>query len=57
MEIADATVFKSCNSWYLGTNIEGKPRVFMPYPGVPAYESKSSKIAADDYPGFVLKRG
>src|SRR6202040_3272575 len=32
-EVADATLFPSCNSWYVGANIPGKPRVFMPYIG------------------------
>ena len=31
--IADQTIFPSCNSWYLGANIPGKPRVFMPFLG------------------------
>ena len=26
----------SCNSWYLGANVPGKPRVFMPLVGLPA---------------------
>ena len=30
-------LYPSCNSWYLGANIPGKPRVFMPYLGFPAY--------------------
>ncbi|MCS5572042.1 MAG: NAD(P)/FAD-dependent oxidoreductase, partial [Pseudomonadales bacterium] len=34
-EVAEGTMFTapSCNSWYLGANIEGKPRIFMPYVG------------------------
>jgi cyclohexanone monooxygenase len=51
--IADATVLQSCNSWYVGANIPGKPRVFMPYLGVPPYIEKCSAVAAHDYEGFL----
>ena len=34
-EVADTTLSRRCNSWYLGANIPGKPRVFMPYIGFP----------------------
>lgn len=34
-EIAGRTLYPTCNSWYLGANIPGKPRVFMPYLGFP----------------------
>jgi cation diffusion facilitator CzcD-associated flavoprotein CzcO len=45
----------SCNSWYLGANVPGKPRVFMPYvAGLPAYIEKIDAIAARGYDGFVL---
>jgi cyclohexanone monooxygenase len=54
-EIAVRTLFYTCNSWYLGANIPGKPRVFMPYPGgVGAYREKCDEVAANDYDGFVL---
>ena len=40
-EVADTTLFVLANSWYLGANIPGKPRVFMPYPGgVGTYRQK-----------------
>jgi cyclohexanone monooxygenase len=32
-EVADRTLFPKANSWYMGANIPGKPRVFMPYIG------------------------
>ena len=32
-EVADATLYPLANSWYMGANIPGKPRVFMPYVG------------------------
>ena len=53
-EVADATLYPSCNSWYLGSNIPGKPRVFMPYLGFPAYVEKCDQVAAAGYEGFAL---
>jgi cyclohexanone monooxygenase len=45
----------SCNSWYLGANIEGKARVFMPYVGgVAQYRAACAEVANDGYRGFVL---
>jgi cation diffusion facilitator CzcD-associated flavoprotein CzcO len=52
--VADATLFPSCNSWYLGANIPGKPRVFMPYLGFPAYVRKCVEEAAAGYQSFTL---
>jgi len=51
-EIAGATLFPSCNSWYLGANVPGKPRVFMPYIGFPPYVQKCNEVAAKGYEGF-----
>ncbi len=53
-EVAAHTLFISCNSWYLGANVPGKPRVFMPYIGVPPYAQKCDAVAAQDYEGFTL---
>ncbi len=54
-EIASHTLFpKGCNSWYTGANIPGKPRIFMPFLGYPAYVEKCNAIAAAGYPGFEL---
>ncbi|HKI73304.1 MAG TPA: cyclohexanone monooxygenase, partial [Pseudomonadales bacterium] len=45
----------SCNSWYLGANIAGKPRIFMPYVGgVGNYRNKCDEVAANGYEGFEL---
>ncbi|HIG41045.1 MAG TPA: NAD(P)/FAD-dependent oxidoreductase [Gammaproteobacteria bacterium] len=45
----------SCNSWYLGANIPGKSRVFMPYVGgVGAYRDRCDAVARNGYEGFVL---
>jgi cation diffusion facilitator CzcD-associated flavoprotein CzcO len=52
--IANLTLFPTCNSWYLGANIPGKTRVFMPLPGYPPYEVHANNVAATGYDGFVL---
>ncbi len=45
------------NSWYLGANIPGKPRVFMPYiGGFAVYGRVLEDVAAEDYGGFTLAR-
>jgi len=45
----------SCASWYLGANVPGKPRVYMPFSGgVPMYREKCISIAEAGYEGFVL---
>jgi cyclohexanone monooxygenase len=53
-EVADSSIYPKCNSWYLGSNVEGKKRVFMPYLGVPPYLEKCAEVVANDYQGFVL---
>jgi len=50
--VAEQTVYTRCNSWYLGANIPGKPRVFMPLIGFPAYVQKCDDVAARGYEGF-----
>ncbi len=48
-------VADSCNSWYLGANIPGKPRIFMPYVGgVGNYRRKCDEVVANGYEGFAL---
>ena len=45
-DIAAQTMFMLADSWYLGANIPGKPRVFMPYAGgVGAYREKCDEVA------------
>jgi cyclohexanone monooxygenase len=52
-EVADRTLYPLANSWYVGANIPGKPRVFMPYVGgVSAYKKKCDEVAARGYEGF-----
>ncbi|PHK96056.1 cyclohexanone monooxygenase [Pseudoroseomonas rhizosphaerae] len=57
-EAANATLLPLANSsWYLGANVPGKPRVFMPYAGGMAnYARVCAEVAAKDYQGFVLGR-
>jgi cyclohexanone monooxygenase len=55
-EVAGETLYTTCNSWYLGANVPGKPRVFMPYLGFPPYVEKCQEVAAKGYEGFALGR-
>ena len=55
--VADSTLYPLANSWYVGANIPGKPRVFMPYVGgFDRYKRHSEAIAAKGYEGFILSR-
>jgi len=54
-EIANMTLFPRANSWYMGANIEGKPRVFMPYiGGLNLYSERCDAVARNQYEGFKL---
>jgi len=54
--VGHATLYPQANSWYMGANIPGKPRMFMPYiGGVGAYRQKCDEVAAKGYEGFLLK--
>ncbi|MDH3660805.1 MAG: NAD(P)/FAD-dependent oxidoreductase [Alphaproteobacteria bacterium] len=53
-EVAGGLLYPHCHSWYLGANVPGKPRVFMPYPGFPPYVEKCREVAAAGYRGFTL---
>jgi cyclohexanone monooxygenase len=56
-EVAVRTLYPLANSWYVGANIPGKPRVFMPYVGgVTSYKKKCDEIVANGYEGFRLGR-
>jgi cyclohexanone monooxygenase len=56
-EAAEATLYPQAPSWFVGANVPGKPRVFMPYlGGVPAYRQKCDEVVAAGYEGFVLDR-
>ena len=57
-EVANGTLYPLANSWYVGANIPGKPRIFMPYVGgVAAYKKKCDEVAAGGYRGFRLAAG
>ena len=52
---ADKTLFVKANSWYLGANIPGKPRVFLPYAGgLTRYRARCDEIVARGYEGFRI---
>jgi cyclohexanone monooxygenase len=54
-EVANRTLFPSANSWYMGANVPGKPRVFMPYiGGLPRYTEVIDSVARAGYRGFTL---
>jgi len=53
-EVADTTLFPRCNSWYLGANVPGKPRVFLPLVGFPDYVAKCEEVVERDYEGFMF---
>ena len=56
-EVANKTLFPQANSWYMGANIPGKPRLFMPYiAGVGTYRRICEEVVADGYRGFRLER-
>jgi cation diffusion facilitator CzcD-associated flavoprotein CzcO len=57
-DVAAATLFPRAASWYMGANVPGKPRVFMPYiGGVGTYREKCDDDVSSNYKGFDLIRG
>ena len=56
-EMASYTLFPKAASWYMGANVPGKPRVFMPYVGgMGRYRATCDDVASDGYRGFSLTR-
>ena len=56
-QLANTTLFLNANSWYLGANVPGKPRVFMPYVGgVGRYREECTAVANNGYTGFDIKK-
>ena len=54
-EVANSTLYPQANSWYVGANIPGKPRIFMPYVGgVEAYKKICDEVVAKGYEGIQL---
>ena len=55
-EVAGLSLRAKCQSWYLGSNIPGKPRVMLPFAGgMPVYAQKCDEVAAADYEGFEVR--
>ncbi len=54
-EVGHIGLKATTNSWYIGANVDGKARVFMPYlGGFPDYCQKCDEVAANGYEGFAL---
>ena len=54
-EVAEVSLRSTCSSWYVGANIPGRPRVFMPYiGGFPIYVNKCNEVMDAGYEGFTL---
>jgi cation diffusion facilitator CzcD-associated flavoprotein CzcO len=54
-EVADTTLYPLASSWYMGANVPGKPRVFMPYVGgLGVYRQRCQEVVANGYHGFAL---
>jgi len=55
-EVSQVSLRSTCSSWYVGANVPGRPRVFMPYiGGFPVYVQKCNEVMNNAYEGFVLK--
>ena len=52
---ADATLFPRANSWYIGANIPGKPRVFLPYVGLD-FKQRMDAVREAGFEGFRFER-
>ena len=54
-ETAELSLRSVCSSWYVGANVPGKARVFMPYiGGYPRYVAKCEDVVSKDYDGFQI---
>jgi len=54
-EVAAVSLRSTCSSWYVGANIPGRPRVFMPYiGGFPIYVQKCNEVQTAGYDGFTI---
>jgi cyclohexanone monooxygenase len=57
-EVAAISLRSTCSSWYVGANIPGRPRVFMPYiGGFPIYVQKCNEVMTNGYEGFSFEAG
>jgi cyclohexanone monooxygenase len=54
-EVSKVSLRSTCSSWYVGTNIAGRPRVFMPYiGGFPVYVQKCNEVMSNGFEGFAI---
>jgi len=54
-EVSKVSLRSTCSSWYVGANIPGRPRVFMPYiGGFPIYVQKCNEVMSNGFEGFVI---
>jgi acetone monooxygenase (methyl acetate-forming) len=54
-DVANSTLIVKTNSWYMGTNVAGKPRRLLSYiGGVGAYRQRCEEVKASGYQGFVI---
>ena len=54
-EVGNMTLYPRADSWYMGANVPGKPRVFLPYVGgLDLYRQHCDAVAAAGYEGFTL---
>jgi hypothetical protein len=52
---ADESLFTKADSWYMGANIAGKPRVFMLFVGgFAVYNDICAEVAGAGYKGFAM---
>jgi cyclohexanone monooxygenase len=57
-EAVTPSLLPQANSWYMGANVPGKPRMFMPYAGgLNTYTEICNQVAAKDYEGFIIRQG
>ena len=57
-EVSKVSLRSTCSSWYVGANIAGRPRVFMPYiGGFPVYVQKCNEVMTGGFEGFAIEGG
>ena len=55
-EVANANLISKTNSWYVGSNVPGKPRRVLSYTGgVGTYRQKCDEVADSNYAGFAMQ--
>ncbi|MBN7796889.1 flavin-containing monooxygenase [Parahaliea mediterranea] len=54
-EAADETLLATEDSWYVGSNVPGKPRMMMAFVGsYPVYREYCQQVVERDYEGFAI---